>query len=249
MPYIKKTVKTKHGIFVTKTKCTYYNPAATKRRRSVRLVPTPEKKQKRNERQKYLHNKYLIFNNFDEGDMWVTLTYRAESVPSDPDEAHKNLMHILSNLQKKLKRKGIPLMHFSKTEAGDNIRVHHHLLIKNNFQVISMLYEYWKEYGNIRDFREIYDIENGRLVKYILSSEHKNLNFEKYSHSRNLVEPEVETRIYPSNAFRENPKPPKPDIDGTEYEIRNLKNFFPDRDGFIYQEYEIVKVRKEVKKE
>lgn len=248
MPYLKKTIYTKHGIFVQKTKCFCYNLENTKKHRSVRLAPTPEGKQKRNERQKYLHNKYLMFNNFDVGDMWITLTYKEDTVPADPKDAHKNLMNVLSKLQKKLKRKGIPLMHYVKTEAGENVRAHHHLLIRNNFQVISMLYEYWKEFGNVRDFREIYDIENGSLITYILDGgDHKELNFEKYSHSRNLEEPKVETKIYPSASFRENPKPPKPGIDGVEYEIRNLKNFFPDRDGFIYQEYEIVK--KEVKRE
>lgn len=246
MPYIKKTVTTKHGIFVTKTKCFYYNISNSKKRRSVRLAPTPEGKKKRNQRQAYLRRKYLIYNNFDIGDMWVTLTYRADKTPDNPNEAHKTIMNVFSKLQKKLKRKGIPLMHITKTEAGENTRVHHHILIKNNFQVVSMLYDYWKEYGRIRDFREIYNIENGSLVKYILDGgDHKELNYEKFSHSRNLIEPKIETRIYPSNSFRENPKPPKPDIEGNEYIIRNLKNFFPDHDGYIYQEYEIVRVQKE----
>lgn len=250
MPYIKKTTTTKHGTFVIKTKCFYYNPANSKKKRMARLVPTPVKKQERNKRQSYLKRKYLIFNNFDVGDMWVTLTYRADKTPETPLAAHKIMMKILSNLQKKLKRLGIPLIYFVKTEAGENMRVHHHILIKNNFQVVSMLYDYWKEYGKIKDFQEIYDIENGSLVKYILDGgDHKELTFEKYSHSRNLAEPKVETKIYPAKSFRENPKPPKPDIDGTEYAIKNLKNFFPDRDGYIYQEYEIVKVRKRVKRE
>lgn len=250
MPYIKKTITTKHGTFIIKTKCFYYNPANSKKRRTARLAPTPEGKKKRNERQKYLHNKYLMLNNFDVGDMWVTLTYRENTVPSDGDAAHKNMTDVLSKIQKRLKRRGIPFMHFAKTEASETIRPHHHLLIKNNFHVVSVLYEYWKEFGKVKDFQEIYDIENGSLVKYILDGgDHKELTFEKYSHSRNLAEPKVETKIYPAKSFRENPKPPKPDIDGTEYAIKNLKNFFPDRDGYIYQEYEIVKVRKRVKKE
>ena len=59
MPYIKKTITTKHGTFIIKTKCFYYNPANSKKRRTARLAPTPEGKKKRNERQKYLHNKLL----------------------------------------------------------------------------------------------------------------------------------------------------------------------------------------------
>lgn len=247
MPVLRKTVRTRNGIFITKTKCFFYNPENSKRRRSVRMCPMTEGKKKRNKRQSYLKKKYEILNNFDKGDMWVTLTYRADCTPKTPDAAHKNMARVFSCVQRKLKRMGIEFKCYAKTEAGENIRVHHHLLVKNNFPVISVLYDYWKEYWNIRDFKEIYNFSDGRLVTYFLDCEHKELIFEKYYHTRNMIAPEVETRIYPSRSFRENPRPPKPDADGTEYEIRNLKNFFPDRDGYIYQEYEIVK--KEVRLE
>lgn len=248
MPYIYKRVHTPHRDFVTRTKCYYFNTGNSKKRRGVRMAPTGESKKKRNERAAYLRRKYLIFNNFDKGDMWVTLTWRAEAVPADPEEAHRTLMQVLSNLRKKLKRKGIELVHFVKTEAGEGQRVHHHLLIKNNFEVATMLYEYWKIYGKVKDFQEIYNMSDGKLVTYILDGgDHKELNFEKYSHSRNLKEPEVETRIYPAESFRENPKAPRSDDDNVIWVIENLNNFFPDRDGFIYQEYELV--RKEVRKE
>lgn len=243
MPYIYKRVHTPHRDFITRTKCFYYNIPKAKKKRGVRVASTPESKQKRNEHRAYLDRKYLIYNNFDKGDMWVTLTWRQDKIPSDPEVAHKLMMNVLSRIRKKLKRADIAFQYFVKTEAGERQRVHHHLLIKNNFDVISVLYEYWKEYGRVRDFQEIYNLGNGKLVKYILDGgDHKELNFEKYSHSRNLVKPEVETRIYPAKSFRENPKPPKCDIEGKEWVIENLNNWFPDIDGFIYQEYELVMV-------
>ena len=242
MPYIYKRINTPHRDFVTRTKCYYYNVSNTKKKRGVRSAPTGEGKKKRNQRAAYLRRKYLIFNNFDKGDMWVTLTWRAEALPESPEEAHRILMRVLSNLGRKLKRMGIVLIYFIKTEAGENQRVHHHLLIKNNFDVISMLYEYWKKYGKVKDFQEIYNMSNSKLVKYILDGgEHKELCFEKYSHSRNLKEPEIETRIYPAKSFKENPKPPKSDDEGIIWVIENLNNFCPDADGFVYQEYELVR--------
>ena len=242
MPYIYKRVHTKHRDFVTRTKCYYYNIPKNKKRRGVRSAPTPISKQKRNDHRAYLNRKYLIFNNFDVGDMWITLTWRADKLPSDPLTAHKIMTNTLSKIQKKLKRRDSVFNWFLTTEAGERVRVHHHLLIKNNFDVISVLYDYWKEYGRVKDFREIYNMEDGKLVKYILDDEnHKELSFKKYTHSRNLEKPEVETRIYPAQSFRENPKPPKSDEDGMIWVIENLNNWYPDIDGYIYQEYELVK--------
>jgi hypothetical protein len=88
-------------------------------------------------------------------------------------------------------------------------------------------------------------MESGNLIQYFLNGgNHKNLNFEKYSHSRNMKQPEIHTRILPYASFRENPKPPKSYYDNEEYIIQNLYNGYCDRDGFIQQEYEIVKKRK-----
>lgn len=242
MPYIYKRIHTKHRDFVTRTKC-YYVSRGEKKRRGVRIAPTGEGKKKRNAHQAYLRNKYQIYNNFDIGDMWITLTYRNSMLPENIDAAHKNLMDTLSKLRKKLKRKSITLMYFVKTETGEQGRVHHHLIIKNNFPVVSYLYEYWKEYGSVRDFKEIYNLANGKLVGYMLGQPDEYNDDRaavRFSHSRNLVMPEVETRIYPADSFRENPKPPKCSDEGKVWVIENLNNWYPDIDGYIYQEYELV---------
>ena len=249
--YIQKKIKTKHRTFITKSKCFYYNPQKAKGRRGIRRYPTGESKQERNRRNANLKRKYQIYNNFDIGDMWITLTYNQDNIPKDGKEAHKTLMAALGKLQRKLKRKNIPLVYYIKTEAGTHCRVHHHLFVKNNFAVIDMLYQLWRGYGKVKDFSQIYGMEDGRLVRYFLSGgDHKELNFEKYSHSRNLKEPEIETRILSAKSFREFPKPPKCDEEGMEYIIENLTNGYTDIDGYTYQEYEITKRKKsEVQKE
>lgn len=260
MAYKYKRVYTKHRDFVTRTKCLYISRPG-KKRRGVRMAPTGESKKKRNKHQAYLKNKYLIYNNFDLGDMWVTLTYKNAMLPESVEDAHKNIMNEISKLGKKLKRKNIPFVYYVKTHLGEEGRVHHHLIIKNNFPVISYVYDYWKRFGSVKDFKEIYNLRNGRLVNYFLlgksynSGNTKECNDKRYedcdgdiikfSHSRNLAEPKVETRIYPADSFRENPKPPKSDVEGMVWVIENLNNWFPDIDRHIYQEYELV--LKEVK--
>lgn len=239
-----KRVKTKHREFVYRTKCFYYNPSNSKKERGVRLSRTGEGKKKRNERQAYLKKKHDIYENFDVGDYWITLTYKNWI---EPEEADKLLSEVMAKLQKKLKRKGIPFVWYKTTEASPTQRTHHHLLIrKTSPQISGLLLEYWNQYGHIRDIQEITNMSNGKLVTYFLDgSNHKNLTYKTFGHSRNLRKPEVITRVMTMNSIRENPKPPKCDDDGYRYEIvgSTVKNWFPDIDGFTYQEYELIKVK------
>lgn len=241
MPVLYKRVKTKHRDFITRTKCFYYNNSSEKRRRGMRMCKTGESKKKRNKRNAYLKRKYEIYNNFDVGDLWITLTNR-DAV--DPNIAHKRMTGVMSITRKALKKKGTPLVYYGKTEAGENVRPHSHIIIKNtNPEIVGLILKQWQKYGNIKDIKSIYNLSNGKLVTYFLDGgDHKGLDFEKYSHSRNLEQPEIEKRIYPYDSFRTNPRPPKAE-DGYKYVVKNLYNGFPDRDGYVYQEYELVKMK------
>lgn len=243
MPCLYKRVITKEREFITRTKCFYYNPANSKKTRGVRMCSTGEGKQKRNAHNSYLKRKYELYNNFSVGDWWVTLTEREWL---EPCAAHKNMTAVIDLLRRWCNRRNIPLIYYAKTEAGETIRAHHHILIQNTDpSIIGRLMQYWQKYGNVKDAKPIYNISDGRLITYFLDGgDHKGLNFEKYTHSQNLVQPVIEVRIYPNDSFRTTPRPPKAE-DGYKYEIRNLYNGFPDRDGFIYQEYELVKIKNE----
>lgn len=239
-----KRVKTKHREFIYRTKCFYYNPSNSKKPRAVRTASTGEGKKKRNAHQKYLKIKHDCYENYDIGDWWVTLTH---SIWRDPEEAEEILRRVLAKLQKKLKRKGIPFVYHKTTEASETQRVHHHLLIRNTSpELITMLLEYWNEYGRVRDVQPITDMESGKLVKYFLDApNHKNLTYKTFGHSRNLRKPEVITRVMPVASVRENPKPPKCEEYGFKYVVdpQTIYNHDYDASGFTYQEYEIYKVR------
>lgn len=239
-----KRVKTKHREFVYRTKCFYYNPLNSKKKRGVRVSVAGEGKKARNKRQAYLKIKHNCYENFDVGDYWVTLTYNKWI---DFAEADKILSKVLSKMQKRLKRRNIPFVWYKVTEASDTQRAHHHLLIRNTSpEIISMLFEYWDEYGKVKDVSKIKDMESGKLVKYFLDGgKHKNLTYQKFGHSRNLRKPEVITRVMHMNSIRENPKPPKCEDYGYRYKIENIFTGYEDIDGFTYQEYELVKVKDE----
>ncbi len=244
MVVLYQRIPTKHREFVYRTKCFYYNPSNSKKKRGVRLCATGEGKKKRNARQAYLKIKHDCYENFDLGDYWVTLTYKTWL---EVQEAEKRLSRVLSKMQKRLKRKNIPFVWYRVTEASDKQRVHHHLLIRNTSpEIISMLFEYWDEYGKVKDVSKIKDMESGKLIKYFLDGgKHKDLTYQKFGHSRNLRKPKVIKRVVPMSAIRENPKPPKCDEYGYRYEIAKGTLFtgFPDLDGFTYQEYELIKVK------
>lgn len=241
MAYLKKVIKTQHRVYVQRVKCWCYNRESVRGKRRIRRFASSESKLLRNRRAADNRRKYEIDNNFTVGDYWVTLTWNADRVPDDPNEAHRELMSAIAKIARRQRKKGAPFVYYVKTEAGERQRVHHHLFIKNNREVIGELFGLWKDNGRVKDFREIYEMESGKLIAYFLNSaNHKCLCFEKYSHSRGLKQPEITVQILPFASFRESPKPPIGD-DGTEYIVQNLYNGYCDLDGFVYQEYEIIK--------
>lgn len=238
-----RRVKTKHREFIYKTKCFYYNPSNSKKTRAVRMCKTGEGKKKRNEHKSYLGIKHKAYENFDIGDWWVTFTHKT---PTEPEEAKKILANVLSKTRKKLKRKDIPFVWYSTTEASERTPAHHHLLIRNTSpEIISIIFDYWKEYGIVKEAKPIYNMSNGKLVKYFLDGDHKGMTYKTFSHSRNLREPEEIIRVLPMASVRENPKPPKCEEYGYKYEVdkTTVFNFDNGLDGFTYQEYEIFKVK------
>lgn len=242
MLVLRNQVITKHREFIYYSKCFYYNPSNSKKKRGVRINISGEGKKARNKRQAYLKIKHDCFENFDVGDYWVTLTYNKWI---DFAEADKILGKVLSKIQKRLKRKNIPFVWYKVTEGSDTQRAHHHLLIRNTSpEIISMLLGYWKEYGIVTDPKEITDMESGNLVKYFLDGgKHKNLTYQKFGHSRNLRKPKEIKRVVHMNSIRENPRPPKCEEYGYKYKIENIFTGYKDIDGFTYQEYELVKVK------
>lgn len=243
---LQKITRTKYCDFVVRSKCYYYNPGGEKKKRGVRMYKTGESKQQRNKRNAYMNNKHLLFNNFDLGDWFITLTY---SLAVTAAEADAIIMSIMACVRKKLRRERIPFKWFVKTEAGKRVKPHHHIFVNapadKKYYIRDLIEEQFEKYGRVKKSQKIYDMISGKLVEYFLDGgNHKELDFVKLHHSRNLIKPETETRVYPAKNFRETPRPPR-ENEQYRYEIHNLFNGFPDKDGYIYQSYEIHKVLKD----
>lgn len=233
MPYIKMTVQAGNDEYIYKYHSHRY---AKKSERGKNIKPTTKEQKKINKRLAQRKRQWTASSNFCNGDWYITLTYRKAERPQDNQTASKILSDTLGKLRRKLKRTGIPLYYMSSTERGEKGAVHHHLLIKNNFN-IGMLIELWK-YGRI-DTVSIYTDSMAELSAYFtkdISGKHANKQAIKaketvYSSSRNLRKPKITKQIVKAKTFSDVPTTKK------GYTIIHFYRDFQSEAGYLYQEY------------
>ena len=209
MPYIQRTVKAGKTIEVFK----YYS-YRTKAKgvvRSGNFGKTPENVAKVNQRNAENRLRWLINANFGEGDYYITLTYKRE-LRKRPSEAKKALSVFFRRLRKKYRDHDAELKYIAVTEY-ENIAVHHHLILNNVFngKEIVSLWEYGRPCIKFLDGSGDY----GQLAAYLIKETSKTFGTAKsplgqrYSRSRNLIEPEIEEKIIQHEKWCEIPKPKK----------------------------------------
>ncbi len=209
MPYIQKIVKAGKTIEVFK----YYTYRCKGKgvARGCRCGKTKENVAKLNQRNAENHLRWIINSNFGEGDYYITLTYRKENRKS-PLSAKEILKAFLRKLRKKYKDYGVELKYIAVTEY-ENKAIHHHLILNNAFngKEIANLWQYGRP--NIKHLDNTG--EYSQLAAYLIKETSKTFGTSKavagqrYSRSRNLIEPEIEERIIPHESWRDNPKPKK----------------------------------------
>ena len=111
------------------------------------------------------------------------------------------------------------------TERGEYGGLHHHLIIRNNFE-IGELERLWTKGKVITD--RIYSENLLRLADYFAKGR-KPTSEKKYSQSRNLILPEIKTEIITASRWRENIKAK------VGYEIHEIFNGYHDLIGYEYQ--------------
>lgn len=233
MPYIKMTVTAGNDEYVYKYHSHRY---AKKSERGINIKPTTKEQRKINKRIAQRKRQWTASSNFERGDWYITLTYRRSERPQDNKTASKTLSDILGKLRRKLKRTGIPLYYMSSTERGAKGAVHHHLLIKNNFD-IGMLIELWK-YGRTETI-SIYTDSMAELSAYFtkdIPDKHANKQAVReketvYSSSRNLKKPKIKKQVVRAKTFTDIPTNKK------GCTIIHFYRGFQSEAGYLYQEY------------
>lgn len=187
MPYINtETIFANGDIRVEKCFSLRYGK---KGKRGCNVSTTGETQKKINQRRAAQRREDLIYNNFSEGDLWVTLTYPRGLRPASEEEAHKTAM----KLMRKIKRKYRDVKYFLETETNEKGNHHHHIFFswsgytkvirfkdnegEEHESIVPMtgkdLIDAWKELIGMEKnhsgggkVKEIYNLSNGDLLNY-----------------------------------------------------------------------------------
>ena len=129
----------------------------TQQQRAQRSKVTSKAQAASNKKHQVKRLEYLIAANFEQGDRFVTLTYRDSSLPKNRKEARRQLRDAIAQIRAAYKMAGYDLKYIYTTEDkhGDG-RIHHHLIISAAPGDIEILRSLWP-YGEI-------DVET--LAKY-----------------------------------------------------------------------------------
>lgn len=101
-----------------------------------------------------------LADNFDNGDLLITPTYRDEHLPEDRARAVRRLRAFLSKLRSERRARGQPLRYIYVTEGCcPGSRIHHHLVINSTGDDLDELRRLWR-WGDIDLRRLTFDREH-----------------------------------------------------------------------------------------
>lgn len=133
----------------------------------------------------------LTNTNFTKEDIWATFTYDKEHLPSDPEQAQKDMQNYLRRLKRLIKKNDLPdlkyiyVTEYEEDEKKGKKRVHHHIVM--NFRDRDIAEEIWDKGGRTHSRRlqpDDYGLEG--LARYITKDPK---NSKRYCSSKNLDKP------------------------------------------------------------
>ena len=175
MAYRKDEISIRNGdiLEITKSK----RLPVKNRLRCIKMNTTSEQQEKRNI--KYATNllRLLLLQNFNENDLYCTLTY---DKPVSGEEAKKHLANFRKRLQRLAKKLDVEAKYIVVTEIGGKNKIHHHIIIHTSRNIIkvSHIRDIWKNGfvkiklygGTLQDAENLanYFIKKNRNAFYVL---------------------------------------------------------------------------------
>ena len=144
----------------------------------------------------------LLNANFDENDLWVTLTYRGEC--PGHERARKDVRNFLDRVKRLRKKRGLPELKYLGTiecadGEGEQVRLHHHIVMSGGLDRDEVEALWHEGYAQTR--RLMPDPEAGLegMARYIVKGERAHemkrkpgvTRWRTWTCSRNLTEPNV----------------------------------------------------------
>ena len=245
MAYKKEVINIKEGYIleITKTK----RLPVKNRLRCIKMNTTSEQQEKRNI--KYATNllRLLLLQNFNENDLYCTLTY---DKPVAGEEAKKHLANFRKRLQRLAKKLDVEAKYIAVTEIGEKSRIHHHIIIHSSKNIINVarIRELWKNgfvkirkySGTLQEAENIanYFIKKNSNAFYLLPHIYK----KRWNSSQNLQKPQRSTAVIHHKTWKIQPKTKK----GYYLDTHSIINGFYEFDSGIeyeYQFYRLIRIK------
>ena len=245
MAYKKEVINIKEGYIleITKTK----RLPVKNRLRCIKMNTTSEQQEKRNI--KYAINllRLLLLQNFNENDLYCTLTY---DKPVAGEEAKKHLANFRKRLQRLAKKLDVEAKYIVVTEIGGKNKIHHHIIIHTSRNIIkvSHIRDIWKNGfvkiklygGTLQDAESLanYFIKKNRNAFYLLPHIYK----KRWNSSQNLQKPQRSTAVIHHKTWKIQPKTKK----GYYLDTHSIINGFYEFDSGVeyeYQFYRLIRIK------
>ena len=176
-------------------------------KRTKRAKPSPEQIEKQNQWRRERDLRRLIKENFEENDLWVTLTYRKDARPPTLQDAKEDIQKCLRKLREQYKKRGTALKYIVAVEIGSRGGVHHHLIINRIDESDKLLASLWKK-GRVH-MTLMYKQGGFRDLAEYIAKRPPDKADKWYSRSRNLSIPQAKRQIMLGATFKREPQPPK----------------------------------------
>lgn len=245
MAYKKDVISIRNGdiLEITKSK----RLPVKNRLRNNKMNTTSEQQEKRNI--KYATNllRLLLIQNFNENDLYCTLTY---DKPVSGEEAKKHLANFRKRLQRLAKKLDVEAKYIVVTEIGGKNKIHHHIIIHTSRNIIkvSHIRDIWKNGfvkiklygGTLQDAENLanYFIKKNRNAFYVLPNIYK----KRWNSSQNLQKPQRSTAVIHHKTWKIQPKTKK----GYYLDTHSIINGFYEFDSGIeyeYQFYRLIRIK------
>ena len=175
------------------------------RTRRQKLQASSAARERLNAKYSYEKLERLLAANFDDGDLFVTLTYDDDHLPENRDMAVRKIRRFLSQLRKARKERGGELRYIYVTEGNyPGGRLHHHLVINSTGDDYETLKTLWI-YGDSVKYMPLkftpedsYEDLASYLTKEPREHGHPEVGERTWTPSLGLRRPEPETEEVPN---------------------------------------------------
>ena len=169
-------------------------------------IPKEGLKDKRRQAQKNLNEKNsrkecvrLLNRNFNDRDIWATLTYSDDNMPESMERAYRNMKNYITRLKTIRKKMGLPALRYIYiTECSEKGRWHHHIVMDGDMG-LDVVEATW-HMGGRNQVRRLEKDENGLsgMANYITKQKRQNGGkYQKsWTPSKNLKKPKVDKNHY-----------------------------------------------------